>query len=120
MGPALLASILVPVLLVPLGYSLVRGVIAQGQEPPERPDPIHGSRCVVDEARGITTNRDMRLKHWELLLGIREGAVRYGERGKINLGMCRECHTSRERFCDRCHNAVSLTPDCFHCHYYPD
>jgi hypothetical protein len=45
--------------------------------------------------------------------------VRHGKRGEVCLSKCGECHKSRERFCDRCHNAVSLTPDCFGCHYYP-
>ena len=61
----------------------------------------------------------MRRHHWELLRGVREEIVRYGKRGEIGLDRCRECHTSRERFCNVCHDAVSLTPDCFDCHYYP-
>ena len=119
-GPVLLASILVVILLIPFGYSLVRGVAAQGDEPPERPDPQkYGTSCVVDEARGIITNEDMRFRHWELLRGIREDVVRYGKRGDVGLYMCQNCHTNREQFCDRCHQATSLTPDCFDCHYYP-
>ena len=118
-GQLLLAAALVLIILSPLGYSLVRGVIPNGAETsPERPDPKHVS-CVVDKAKGIETTRDMRFHHWELLRGIREEVVRYGKRGTIGLTTCKECHPSRERFCDRCHHAVSLTPDCFECHNYP-
>ncbi|MFC2085001.1 cytochrome C, partial [Bacteroidota bacterium] len=61
----------------------------------------------------------MRHHHWELLRTIREEVVRYGKRGEINLKKCQECHTSRERFCNKCHDAVSMKPDCYGCHYYP-
>jgi hypothetical protein len=114
-GQAAIALILVLLLLVPLGYSLVVRVIpegADGSEPfLERPDPEHES-CVRDTVY-------MRKHHWELLRGVREEVVRYGIRGEILLSNCQECHKSREQFCNKCHDAVSLTPDCFDCHHYP-
>jgi hypothetical protein len=107
--------ILLLVVLCPLGYSIVRGVLAKGPEPGqvflERPDPKYEA-CVRD-------TEYMRFHHWELLRSVREEVVRYGVRGEVGLSRCRDCHTSRERFCNQCHNAVSLTPDCFDCHYYP-
>jgi len=113
--PAVLALILVLVVLCPLGYSIVRGVFASEPEPGqvflERPDPKHEA-CVRE-------TEYMRYHHWELLRSVREEVVRYGVRGEVGLSRCRDCHTSRERFCNQCHNAVSLTPDCFDCHYYP-
>ncbi len=115
-GQTLLASIMALIMLCPLGYYLVRGVITQGGEPAkaflERPDAKYDS-CV---SKGTEY---MRLHHWELLREIREEVVRYGRVGNVGLNGCRECHTSRERFCDKCHNAVNLKPDCFGCHYYP-
>jgi len=116
-GQAKLAVIIAALVLVlvPLACSTVSQVIPKRTEPSavflERPDPKY-KNCVRDAVY-------MRFHHWELLRGIREEVVRYGVRGDISLSKCRECHTSRERFCDRCHNAVSLTPDCFGCHYYP-
>ncbi|MHC4400818.1 MAG: hypothetical protein ACYTG0_14170 [Planctomycetota bacterium] len=115
---AFLALALVLIILSPLVYSVVLGVSTQGAEPPERPDPKHAS-CVVDEAKDIRNTRDMRLRHWELLRAVREEVVRYGKRGDVGLGKCGECHTSRERFCYRCHEAASVKPDCWGCHYYP-
>jgi hypothetical protein len=103
------------ILLVPMGYSVVTALFAQS--PPaaegflERPDPEH-ENCVRDTAY-------MRFHHWELLRQIREDVVRYGIRGDAGLIRCGECHKSRERFCDRCHEATSLRPDCWGCHYYP-
>jgi hypothetical protein len=103
------------IILFPLGYSVASYVLVG--DPPrsqsflERPDEKYKD-CVRE-----TTY--MRFHHWELLRGIREEVVRYGKRGEIGINKCRECHTSRERFCDECHNAVTASPDCFECHYYP-
>ena len=108
-------AIIALIILFPLGYSVVSYIFAQGSEKPEpfleRPDAKY-KECVKE-------TEYMRLHHWELLRIVREEVVRYGKRGEIALNKCRECHTSRERFCNQCHNAVSLTPDCFECHYYP-
>jgi hypothetical protein len=112
---ALLIATVVLVILMPLGYSVVSPLFAHdapaGAVFLERPAPEHTS-CVRD-----TTY--MRFHHWELLRQIREEVVRYGIRGEVGLKTCAECHTSRERFCNQCHNAVSLYPDCYGCHYYP-
>jgi hypothetical protein len=116
-GPnkSLLLVILAVILLFPLGYSVVGSVIPHraGEDEVflERPDPKF-ERCVRD-------TEYMRFHHWQLLRTTREEIVRYGIRGEITLNRCKECHTSRERFCDECHNTVSLTPDCWGCHYYP-
>ena len=114
----LLVVVPVVLMLLPLGYSLVTPIFARegtGAAFLERPDPVHES-CVED-----TTY--MRLHHWELLTHVRDEVMRDGQRGiigVIGLNRCRECHTSRERFCNRCHNEVDLNIDCFGCHYYPE
>ena len=112
---AKLVLIPVVIILLPLGYSVVSSLLAQ--EPDidelflEMPGPEH-EQCVRD-----TTY--MRYHHWELLRQTREEVVRYGKRGDVGLSKCKDCHTSRERFCSKCHDAVSMTPDCYGCHYYP-
>ena len=114
-GQARLAIIVAVLILVPLGFSFVAQVSQTGTESSddflEKPDPQY-EECVRE-------TEYMRFHHWELLRGVREEVVRYGIRGDIGLSKCSECHTSRERFCDKCHEATSLTPDCFGCHYYP-
>lgn len=108
-------GVVIVAVLAPFGISLVSFVAVQGSEsdPPflKMPDPSH-KECVRETSY-------MRLHHWELLRQIREEVVRYGVRGEVNLASCRECHTYRDDFCNRCHDAVNLTPDCFGCHYYP-
>ncbi len=106
---------IVAAILLPFAYSVVNAVVAGESDASkpflERPDAKHES-CVKD-------TEYMRFHHWELLRRIREEVVRFGIRGEIGFDRCRECHTSRERFCNRCHDEVNLTPDCFGCHYYP-
>ena len=109
--------VVIPLLIIlfPLGYSAISSLFAGKADPEqpflERPDPKY-DKCVKETVY-------MRYHHWELLRGIREEVVRYGKRGEIGLKKCKECHTSRERFCARCHKAVTLTPDCWGCHNYP-
>ena len=106
--------IVILAIFVPFVYSAVSFAISDKEVPSEvfleRPDSIY-TECVKD-------TEYMRYHHWELLRAIREDVVRYGIRGDIGLKSCGTCHTSRERFCNRCHDAVSLKPDCFECHYY--
>ncbi len=114
-GRGVLTVIIILIILVPFAYSVVSRVVAKGPDRAqvflERPAPEH-KECVRE-------TEYMRYHHWELLRSTREQVVRYGIRGELGLKQCRECHTSRERFCDQCHNATSLTPDCWGCHYYP-
>jgi hypothetical protein len=114
-GYRIMTATAILIILIPLGYSIMSSVISPGGGNQdiflEMPDPKY-TECVKE-------TEYMRYHHWELLRSIREEVVRYGIRGEINLNRCKECHTSRDRFCNRCHNAVSLSPDCFDCHYYP-
>lgn len=61
----------------------------------------------------------MRYQHMDFLKELRDAGVRGGARRDVSFATCRGCHTYRGDFCDRCHDAVNLTPDCFQCHYYP-
>ncbi|NQT13563.1 MAG: hypothetical protein HQ582_12495 [Planctomycetes bacterium] len=127
-GQTLLAAALVVIILCPFGYhvvariaggvvGLVRGVVSDGAEPAgpflEKADTDQET-CI----RGMSA-LEMRLHHWEHLKTIREEFVRHGHRSKDGLRNCKDCHTSRAEFCDKCHNAVTLTPDCWQCHNYP-
>ncbi len=113
-----LLAVAIPVLIIllPLGYAVVSTVLAQGAPPSppflERPDKQY-DKCVKETVY-------MRFHHMDLLKAIREEVVRDGKRGEISLNNCRKCHASRERFCNQCHNAVSLHLDCFGCHDYPE
>jgi len=113
---ALIVIITVVAILFPLGYSVVSAVFSQGTQSSqpflEKPDEKY-ENCVKD-----TTY--MRFHHMDLLKEIRDEVMREGKRGEIGIGSCRECHTSREQFCDKCHDVANLYVDCFGCHYYPE
>ncbi|WP_130471665.1 hypothetical protein [Candidatus Magnetaquicoccus inordinatus] len=62
----------------------------------------------------------MRRNHMDFLKHNRDQAVREGIRVKSDsLKNCTTCHTSREKFCDRCHTYTGVAPNCFECHHYP-
>ena len=104
------------IILLPVGYSVARALIPQRAEVPslflERPAAAFQS-CVEETSY-------MRVHHMDLLKQLREEVIRDGIRGELSLEQCARCHTSRQRFCDRCHQAAGVHLDCFGCHYYPE
>ena len=112
----LIAGCAVLLILLPLGYSLVHRVMA---EPTPAGEPFY-ERPADQYQECVRETSYMRYHHMDLLAEIRDRVVREGERPEVSLANCRECHPSRERFCNRCHDAVNLAPDCFGCHYWPE
>ena len=112
-----LITALIPILIIlfPLGYGVAGYFAADDIDDVrpflEKPDAQY-KNCVEE-------TEYMRYHHWELLREIRKEVVRYGRRGDVDLDNCKDCHTSRERFCMKCHNAAGVIPDCYGCHYYP-
>lgn len=111
-----LVTVAAIIILAPFGYGLIRPVAGFGSsETPtflDMPDEQY-QECVRE-----TTY--MRYRHMDLLKQTREEVIRDGIRGEITLSGCRDCHTSRERFCNQCHEAAGLSVDCFGCHYFPE
>jgi hypothetical protein len=68
----------------------------------------------------------MRAEHMQLLDVWRHNVVRGGERMFVNAdgklydmslsNTCLDCHSNKEKFCDRCHNYASVRPYCWDCH----
>jgi hypothetical protein len=117
----LVVAVSLAVILFPLGYSVVSAPFSHGAEQPE---PASGDYCL-----GSIDPAYMRFHHMELLQQARDEIVREGKTGdimcegrsvEVKLENCWQCHPSRERFCNRCHVAVNLYPNCFRCHYDPD
>jgi hypothetical protein len=112
---ALIIIIPIIIILFPFAYSIFSHTLIKDTSAIEpflqMPDPKY-KECVRD-------TEYMRHHHWELLRAVREEFVRHGKRGEISLSRCKDCHTSRMEFCNKCHSAVSMQPDCYGCHYYP-
>ena len=112
-GNKIAVAVMVIIILSPIAFSAVSRFFTEGPQPfLERPDEKY-ENCIKE-------TEYIRFHHMDYLKEIREEYVRYGIREAEGITTCKNCHTSRERFCDRCHNIADLTIDCFGCHYYPE
>jgi len=105
------ATVFAVIILLPIALSLV---VSRGETTPEvfleAPDS-RWANCVRDAEY-------MRFRHMDLLKEVRSDVIRDGLKGGITLAGCGDCHHNREQFCDRCHEAASVSLDCWGCHYY--
>ncbi|HBB17924.1 MAG TPA: hypothetical protein DCZ97_13330 [Syntrophus sp. (in: bacteria)] len=72
----------------------------------------------------------MRASHMKLLAAWRDDVVREGKRtytaadGRIHqislTGTCLNCHSNKDKFCDRCHDYSGAKPACWSCHIIPE
>jgi len=108
------ATVFAVIILLPVALSLVGFVFSRGDGTPEvfleAADP-RWENCVRDAEY-------MRFRHMDLLKEVRSDVIRAGLKGGITLAGCGDCHQNREQFCDRCHEAASVSLDCWGCHYY--
>ncbi|PIE57177.1 MAG: cytochrome C [Desulfobulbus propionicus] len=89
---------------------------------PEVELPENAEHCVLSA-------EEMRAKHMVLLNRWRDDVLRDGDRAGIEIDgkhypkslmlTCMGCHTSKVKFCDRCHEYVSVKPYCWDCHLAP-
>ena len=72
----------------------------------------------------------MRGEHMQLLNQWRDSVVRDDNRGyvstanhkRFNISLqngCMQCHSNKKKFCDECHNYLSVKPYCWDCHIQP-
>ena len=103
---------------LPVGYFIFTGKASAVPEP----------EIVTKEKQCVEASAYMKENHMKLLYTWRDKAVREratvyeGAGGKtysISLtNTCLECHSNKERFCDRCHNYVGVTTNCWGCHFW--
>lgn len=101
-------------------FPFVWGFVAKGELPhPE-----------VPEGECVESAEYMRSDHMELLNRWRHSVVRDGMRVYTNdagkefemslTRGCLECHTSKDAFCDECHDYAGVHPTCWECHVDPE
>ncbi len=71
----------------------------------------------------------MRKQHMTLLDEWRNTVIREADRSPVLVdgieyqksltGSCMKCHSNKSAFCDRCHNYLSVAPQCWDCHFSP-
>jgi len=74
--------------------------------------------------------KTMRETHMVLLNEWRDRVVRDSDRSTITVdgavyhrsltNTCIKCHSNKAQFCDRCHNYMDVSPDCWDCHSFPE
>ena len=119
----LVVAIPVVILLLPIGYGVADTLLGTHGEDAAflaKPDTDSPTCIEVEGVPADEVNAYMRFQHWRVLRQIREDVVRDGKRGDNGLRHCRDCHTYRGPFCDRCHRPAGVHPDCWGCHYYPE
>ncbi|MHC5040022.1 MAG: hypothetical protein ACYTHM_22170 [Planctomycetota bacterium] len=101
------------IILLPVFFSVVGLAVSSDPDPfLEKPHPKYKA-CVKETAY-------MRHNHMVLLKDLLADVVREGKKAEFGFNDCWKCHTSRTKFCDRCHDAVGLDLRCFNCHYFPE
>ena len=103
-----LAALAVPLLFAVVGFAARSPLPSPWLEPARA-----GTTCVLPRA-------EMRYRHMTHLKALRDRVVRNRDRsGQLQgISACQGCHAHRDQFCDRCHQQVGVTPDCFGCHGY--
>jgi len=81
------------------------------------------------EKQCVASATEMRASHMALLNEWRDEVLRDGDRIAVTVDgkeyrkglqmACMQCHTNKEKFCDSCHEYVSVTPYCWDCHLTP-
>lgn len=81
------------------------------------------------EKQCVASIPEMRASHMVMLNQWRDDVLRDEDRVAVivdgkeyrkGLQMaCMQCHSNKEKFCDSCHEYVSVTPYCWDCHLTP-
>lgn len=71
----------------------------------------------------------MRAEHMKLLNEWRD-SLRVGKRQYVGAkdkeyeislqNTCMDCHSNKDKFCDRCHEYMAVKPYCWDCHFIPE
>ncbi|MDY6822518.1 MAG: sulfate reduction electron transfer complex DsrMKJOP subunit DsrJ [Thermodesulfobacteriota bacterium] len=105
------------IVTIPFWYNL--GADAEVPEPELTEKAKAAEKCVE-------STEFMKTEHMQILDLWRESVVRDAKRTYINsngkafdmslTNTCLDCHSNKEKFCDRCHNYASVRPYCWDCH----
>ena len=82
------------------------------------------------EKECVASATEMRAKHMVLLNEWRDDVLRSGNKTAVTVGgkeyrrglqtACMQCHTNKDKFCDRCHTYTSVNVYCWDCHLTPE
>ncbi len=82
-----------------------------------------------DSKQCVLPAKEMRVSHMQLLNEWRDEVLRTGDRSFFELegkryqkslqNACIQCHTSKKKFCDTCHDYAAVNTYCWDCHLAP-
>ncbi len=109
---------------LPIWYNVIGGTSA------DRPEVEIATKNIPGKDECVMPTEYMMHNHMNLLNEWRDQVVRKGERIHIapngkqyNMSLtqtCLDCHSNRDKFCDRCHSYVAVEPYCWTCHVIPE
>lgn len=121
-GGAILTGLVIFLALVTAPFWLNAATPTYKQPELQKPAPPNDKYCVED-------TEFMRTSHMKVLDDWRDWAIRDGQRTYVSTSgrtftislqnTCMKCHTSKEKFCDKCHNDAAVSPYCWDCHIAP-
>lgn len=108
------------VMLTPFWYNSLTGKAAY----------VPQLKIGTDARQCVENTSYMKSNHSDLLNKWKESVMREGIRvhkagdGKLYVisltGTCLNCHSSKAKFCDRCHDYAGAKPQCWDCHIVPN
>ena len=122
-GSKIIAGLVVFLIVATLPI-LYNAALGKTDAPPDLQKVVGETKCVED-------TEYMRANHMDLLDDWRHAVVRDGEREfqsptlntpieKSLSKTCLKCHTSKAKFCDKCHDYAGVINDCWDCHVNPE
>jgi hypothetical protein len=92
-------------------------------------DPEIATKNVPGKDKCVLPTAEMKAEHMNLLNQWRDSVVRQdirtytttdGRHFDMSLSRtCLDCHSDRDKFCNRCHSALAVAPYCWECHLEP-
>ena len=96
--------------------------LGQGKPFPQLELPEKEKQC-IESVAFMRANHMRLLDAWRIAV-VRDDLLIYtsakGKKFEMNLHKtCMGCHTSSDRFCNRCHDYNDVVPPCWNCHVAP-
>ncbi len=116
---------------LPFTYHIVMGQGTKAPDPKtDTPEIVKYQQEHNGKKSCVEPREFMRAEHMVLINNWRDSVVRdynrlYTSRAtheQFNMSLqngCMSCHASKKKFCDECHNYMSVKPYCWDCHIQP-
>ncbi len=125
----MLIAVFLVIALFPF-YNNVGKVNAKPEPKTDTPEILKYQQEHGGKKECVESKEWMRGEHMQLLNQWRDSVVRDDNRvyvsntnhNPFNMSLqngCMKCHSNKKKFCDECHNYLSVKPYCWDCHIQP-